>query len=68
MLFENYAHYWEAKCSIYGRTAMASKPSSSDVYAPNFLPEPTPDEALTTSFILSLGAAGRKERRIYIYE
>jgi len=34
---------------------MASKPSSSDVYAPNFLPEPTPDEALTTSFILSFG-------------
>ena len=47
---------------------MASKPSSSDVYAPNFLPEPNPDEALIMSFILSLGAAGRKERTIYIYE
>ena len=47
---------------------MASKPSSSDVYAPNFSPEPTSDEALITSFILSLGAAGRKERTIDIYE
>ena len=46
---------------------MASKPSSSDVYAPNFSHESTSDEALTTSFILSLGAASRKERTIYIY-
>ena len=47
---------------------MASEPSSSDVYAPNYSLEPTSDGALVTSFILSLGAAGRKERTIYIYE
>lgn len=47
---------------------MASKPSSSGVYAPNFSPEPTSDEALITGFSLSLGASGRKERTIYIYE
>ena len=45
---------------------MASEPSSSDVYAPNFSPEPTSDGALVTSFILSLGPACRKENTNYI--
>ncbi|GEM_PF-6797318 len=34
---------------------MASPQSSSGVDAPNISPEPTPAEALTTSFVLSMG-------------
>jgi|AP03_1055505.scaffolds.fasta_scaffold351945_2 hypothetical protein len=45
---------------------MASQPSSSDFYAPNFSSGPSSGEELVTSFILSLGPAGRKENTNYI--
>ena len=47
---------------------MISKTSSSDVNAPNLNREPISDDDLIRGFILALGAGGRKEKTLYIYE
>ena len=47
---------------------MATKRSSSDVYAPNYNREPISDEDLIRGFILALGAGGRKAKTLTIYE
>ena len=47
---------------------MASKTSSSDVYAPNYGPEKISDEDLIRGFLLALGAGGRKAKTLHIYE
>ena len=47
---------------------MVSKSSSSDVSAPNFIREPISDEDLLRGFLLAMGAGGRKEKTLYIYE
>ena len=47
---------------------MVFKTSSLDVYAPAFCREPISDEDLIRGFILALGAVGRKEKTLYIYE
>ena len=47
---------------------MATKSSSSDVSVPNYQREPISDEDLVRGFILALGAGGRKQKTLYIYE
>ena len=47
---------------------MTSKTSSSDVNAPNYFREPIFDDDLIRGFLLALGADGRKERTLHIYE
>jgi len=47
---------------------MPAKRSSSDVRAPNFQPQVISDEPLIRGFLLSMGASGRKEKTIHIYE
>ena len=47
---------------------MVSKTSSSDVNAPNYGREPISDEDLIRGFILALGAGGRKQKTLTIYE
>lgn len=46
---------------------MVAKPSSSDVYAPNYNREPISDDDLIRGFTLALGAGGRKEKTLAIY-
>ena len=46
---------------------MASKPSSSDVSAPNYSSEALSDDDLIRGFTLALGAGGRKEKTLHIY-
>ena len=47
---------------------MASQSSSSDVSTPNFNREPISDEDVIRGFILALGAGGRKQKTLTIYE
>ena len=47
---------------------MAFKSSSSDVSAPNYSSEPLSDDDLIRGFTLALGAGGRKEKTLHIYE
>ena len=47
---------------------MVSKSSSSDVSAPNLNREPISDEDVIRGFILALGAGGRKQKTLTIYE
>jgi len=47
---------------------MVSGVSSSNVSAPNFTREPISDEDLIRGFLLALGAGGRKEKTLHIYE
>ena len=47
---------------------MVSRTSSSDVSAPNFRLAPISDEDLIRGFLLALGAGGRKEKTLQIYE
>ena len=47
---------------------MVAKRSSSDISAPNFHGKPITDNELIRGFILALGAGGRKEKTLYIYE
>ena len=47
---------------------MVSRSSSSDVSAPNFNRESISDEDLIRGFLLALGAGGRKEKTLHIYE
>ena len=47
---------------------MVTERSSSDISAPNFKGSPIADNELIRGFILALGAGGRKERTLYIYE
>lgn len=47
---------------------MVPSTSSSDVNAPNYNREPISDEDLIRGFLLALGAGGRKEKTLYIYE
>jgi hypothetical protein len=47
---------------------MVSKTSSSDVNAPNYGRESISDEDLIRGFILALGAEGRKQKALTIYE
>ena len=47
---------------------MVAKRSSSDVSAPNFGRESVLDEDLIRGFILALGAGGRKQKTLTIYE
>ena len=47
---------------------MVSKRSSSDISAPNFPGKAITDDNLIRGFILALGAGGRKEKTLYIYE
>ncbi len=47
---------------------MVSQSSSSDVIAPNFNREPISDEDVIRGFILALGAGGRKQKTLTIYE
>ena len=47
---------------------MVSRSSSSDVSAPNFNGESISDEDLIRGFLLALGAGGRKEKTLHIYE
>ena len=41
---------------------MSNKPSSLDVYAPNFGREPISNDDLIRGFELALGASGRKDK------
>ena len=47
---------------------MVAKRSSSDISAPNVYGKPITDGELIRGFILALGAGGRKEKTLYIYE
>ena len=47
---------------------MVSRMSSLDVNAPNYYGEPISDEDLIRGFLLALGAGGRKEKTLHIYE
>ena len=47
---------------------MISRSSSSDVCAPHFSGESISDEDLIRGFLLALGAGGRKEKTLHIYE
>ena len=47
---------------------MNTKRASSHVYAPNISPESISDEDLIRGFLLALGAGGRKEKTLHIYE
>ena len=47
---------------------MASQSSKSDVTTPNFKREPISDEDVIRGFILALGAGGRKQKTLTIYE
>ena len=47
---------------------MVSKRSSSDISAPKVHGKPITDGELIRGFILALGAGGRKEKTLYIYE
>ena len=47
---------------------MVSRTSSSDVCAPNVNRESISDEDLIRGFLLALGAGGRKEKTLHIYE
>ena len=47
---------------------MASKSSSSDVSVHNYTSEPLSDDDLIRGFTLALGAGGRKEKTLHIYE
>ena len=47
---------------------MVSKASSSDIGAPNFGREPISDEDIIRGLILALGAGGRKQKTLTIYE
>ena len=47
---------------------MVSKTSSSDVSAPTLSREPISDEDLLRGFLLALGAGGRKQKTLHIYE
>lgn len=47
---------------------MVSRTSSSDISAPNYGHEPISDEALIRGFLLALGAGGRKQKTLHIYE
>ena len=47
---------------------MNAKRASSHVYAPNYSPESISDEDLIRGFLLALGAGGRKEKTLHIYE
>ena len=47
---------------------MVSQSSSSDVIAPSFNREPISDEDVIRGFILALGAGGRKQKTLTIYE
>ena len=47
---------------------MVAKRSSSDISAPNFHGKAITDDDLIRGFILALGAGGRKEKTLYIYE
>ena len=47
---------------------MVSKRSRSDISAPNVHGKPITDVELIRGFILALGAGGRKEKTLYIYE
>ncbi len=47
---------------------MVSQSSSSDISTPNFSREPISDEDVIRGFILALGAGGRKQKTLTIYE
>ena len=47
---------------------MVAKRSNSDVSAPNFTREPISDVDLIRGFLLALGAGGRKQKTLDIYE
>lgn len=47
---------------------MVSQSSSSDISTPNFSREPISDEDAIRGFILALGAGGRKQKTVTIYE
>ena len=47
---------------------MVSKSSRSDITTPNFKCEQVSDEDVIRGFILALGAGGRKQRTLTIYE
>ena len=47
---------------------MVSKSSRSDITTPNFKREQVSDEDVIRGFILALGAGGRKQRTLTIYE
>ena len=47
---------------------MLSRMPSSHVNAPNFIREPISDDDLLRGFILALGARGRKQKTLTIYE
>ena len=47
---------------------MNARSSSSLSYSPNFQPGIPSDDTLIRGFILALGAAGRKETTLYIYD
>ena len=47
---------------------MVSKSSRSDITTPNFKREQVSDEDVIRGFILALGAGGRKQKTLTIYE
>ena len=47
---------------------MVSQSSRSDITTPNFKREQVSDEDLIREFILALGAGGRKQKTLTIYE
>ena len=47
---------------------MVSQSSSSDISTPNFSRESISDEDVIRGFILALGAGGRKQKTLTIYE
>jgi len=47
---------------------VVSKSSRSDITTPNFKREQVSDEDVIRGFILALGAGGRKQRTLTIYE
>ena len=47
---------------------MVSRSSRSDITTPNFKREQVSDEDVIRGFILALGAGGRKQRTLTIYE
>lgn len=47
---------------------MVSQSSRSDITTPNFKREQVSDEDVIRGFILALGAGGRKQRTLTIYE
>ena len=47
---------------------MKSGRSNPHISTPDFQPEPVSDEDLIRGFLLALGAGGRKEKTLHIYE